>query len=289
VSAIRSRSAPDTERESDRPGADLRIALFTLESTASAAVVAAFARTQRDRLVLVGRSDPYRRAMGGALGQMARHVRRSGPRLLPWLAVEFTLPRLASALHRGGSGSLAALCAEAGVPMVTVADVNGPALHEALRAARPDLIVSFHFDQIFSGETLALAPRGGINVHPSLLPNHRGPMPAFWALLDGAPTGVTVHRLAPRIDAGAILAQRAVRVPAGASVSTAARLLHEAGAALAAEVVDHIAAGSEPGKPASEPLPYRPFPPASALSGAARRGLRLVRMADLRAALTVRM
>jgi methionyl-tRNA formyltransferase len=114
-------------------------------------------------------------------------------------------------------------------------------------------------------------------------------MPAFWALLDDAPMGVTVHRLAPRIDAGAILAQRAVTVPGAASVSTAARLLHEAGAALAAEVVDHIAAGHAPATPVSEPLPYRPFPPPSALRGAARRGLRLVDMADLRAALAVRM
>jgi len=267
----------------------LRIALFTLESTASAAAVAAFARAQRERLVLVGRSDPYRRAMGGMAGQLARHLRRSGPRLLPWLAVEFTLPRLAS-LARRRRGSLAAVCAEAGVPLVTVADVNGPEMHAALRAARPDLIVSLHFDQIFSAGTLALAPRhGGINLHPSLLPAHRGPMPAFWALSDGAPTGVTVHRLVPRIDAGAILAQRAVPVPAGASVSAAARTLHTAGATLAAEVVDAIAAGQAPAERAVEPLPYRPFPSPAALRDAARRGVRLVGAPDLRAAMAVRM
>lgn len=272
-----------------------RIALLTLESTASAAAVARFAETQRGRLVLVGRSNPWRRAMGGALGQTWRHLRRSGPRLLPWLAVEFTLPRLVAALrrrrHGGDAGSLAALCREAAVPLVMVEDVNGAAMHAALRAARPDLIVTFHFDQILSAETIALARLGGINVHPSLLPRHRGPMPAFWALAEGERTGmgVTVHRLAPRIDAGAILAQRALAPPPGASVSTAARLLHAAGAALAAEVVEVIAAGRGPAAWEAEPLPYRPFPSPAALRETARRRVRLTDAADLRAAVATRL
>lgn len=270
--------------------ARLRIALLTLESTASAAAVAAFARVQRERLVLVGRSDPYRRAAGGMVGQLWRHLRRSGPRLVPWLALEFALPRLLSALRLDDAGSLAAVCREAGVPVVTVSDVNGPRFHAALRAARPDLIVTFHFDQILGAETIALAPRGGINVHPSLLPRHRGPMPVFWALQEERPAlGVTVHRLVPRIDAGPVLAQRPMPLPAGMSVSGAARALHALGAGLASEVVAMIEAGAEE-ESRADPLAYCPFPSPAALRDAARRrGLRLVDAEDWRAARAVRL
>jgi folate-dependent phosphoribosylglycinamide formyltransferase PurN len=267
----------------------LRIALLTLESTASAAAVAAFARVQRERLVLVGRSDPYRRAAGGMAGQLWRHLRRSGPRLLPWLALEFALPRLLSAWRLDDAGSLAAVCREAGVPMVVVRDVNGPRFHAALREARPDLIVTFHFDQILTAETIALAPQGGINVHPSLLPRHRGPMPAFWALQEAPPApGVTVHRLVPRIDAGPVLVQRPMPLPAGLSVATAARALHAMGAGLASEAVVMIEAGVAAERP-FDPLPYCPFPSASALRAARRRGLRLVAAEDWRAARAVRL
>nr|WP_255575462.1 formyltransferase family protein [Caldovatus aquaticus] len=173
--------------------------------------------------------------------------------------------------------------------MVTVEDVNGPRFHAALREARPDLIVTFHFDQILSAETIALAPRGGINVHPSLLPRHRGPMPVFWALQEEPPAlGVTVHRLVPRIDAGPVLAQRPMPLPAGLSVAGAARALHALGAGLASEVLARIEAGTAE-ETATAPLAYCPFPSAAALRAARRRGLRLVDAADWRAARAVRL
>jgi hypothetical protein len=263
-------------------GRPLRIALFTLESLASSEAVLAFARAERARLVLVGRSDPYRPASGGALGQMRRHLARSGPAMLPYLAVNFSLPRIAAAL-RGGSG-LVRFCQREGVPLMDVADVNGPEVAAALRDAGADLIVSFHFDQIFAAETLALAPLGGINLHPSLLPRHRGPMPAFWALAEpDRATGVSVHRLVPRIDAGAILAQQAVALPAGVSASAAARLLHLAGVAPLSAVLARIAAGTTEER-AAVPLPYRPFPDRAAIRAARQAGLRLVAAGDLRAA-----
>ena len=283
-------AAAAADRTTQARAPRLRIALLTLESTASAAAVAAFARMQRERLVLVGLSDPYRRAAGGMFGQVWRHLRRSGPRLLPWLALEFALPRLLSACRLGGFGSLTAFCREAGVPVVTVEDVNGPRFHAALREARPDLIVTFHFDQILRAETIALAPQGGINVHPSLLPRHRGPMPAFWALQEEPPAlGVTVHRLVPRIDAGPILAQRPMPLPPGISVSTAARALHAMGAALASEAVAMIEAGRAEER-AFDPLAYCPFPSPAALRTAARRHrLRLVDAEDWRAAWRTRL
>lgn len=53
-------------------------------------------------------------------------------------------------------------------------------------------------------------PRLGVlNVHPSLLPRHRGPMPVHWAVRHGDPeTGVTVHWMVEAFDSGPVVAQR---------------------------------------------------------------------------------
>jgi folate-dependent phosphoribosylglycinamide formyltransferase PurN len=261
----------------------LRIALFTLESLTSNTAMRAFVEAHAAELVLIGRSKPYRASAGGAFGQFWRHLRRSGLRFLPYLFVNFVLPALVAQL-RGGQG-LADVARMRGIALLEVQDVNAAACHAALRAARPDVILSFHFDQIFTRETLALAPLGGVNIHPSLLPRHRGPIPAFWALQEGpGATGVSIHRIAARIDAGEVLAQRAHALPPGVSASTAARLLHDAALPMISDVLRAFAAGKAEGV-APPILPYCGFPSAAEIRAARRPGVRLVRFADWRAAL----
>jgi folate-dependent phosphoribosylglycinamide formyltransferase PurN len=263
--------------------APLRIALFTLESLASADAVRAFAAAHAAEIVLIGRSAPYRAAAGGALGQFWRHLRRSGVRFLPYLFVNFALPSLMTRIRK--ASGIAGFAHAHGIPMLEVEDMNGPACRAALAAVRPDVILSFHFDQIFTLETLALAPLGGVNIHPSLLPRHRGPIPAFWALQEGPDaTGVSIHRIAARIDAGEVLAQRAHALPSGVSASTAARLLHEAALPMTGEVLRALAEAKAQGV-APPPLPYCGFPSAAEIRAARRQGVRLVKAADWRAAL----
>lgn len=269
----------------------LRIALFTLESLVNAAAVRRFVSTRRHELVLVGLSDPFRKSMGGLLGQTWRHLRRSGPRWLPYLAANFSLPRLRGALPVPRYGleveatPLRRLCAEYGIPAPVIDDVNGGEIRERLQKQEVDLLVSFHFDQIFAAQTLDTARLGGINVHPSLLPSHRGPVPTLYALLEPSPRfGVSVHRLVPRIDAGAVLAQRRIDLPAGVTALRAATLLHEKGGELLDRVLQDMVAGTIVEK-AQVPLPYCPFPPASLLRDMARRRLKAVDAADILAGL----
>jgi len=81
-----------------------------------------------------------------------------------------------------------------------------------LAPLRPDLIVSGGFPWRIPADVLALPRLGAINFHDALLPRHRGPNATGWAFrLDDRETGVTIHRMTPEFDAGAILAQ--VRVP----------------------------------------------------------------------------
>ncbi len=60
---------------------------------------------------------------------------------------------------------------------------------------------------------LALARHGAYNMHGSLLPKYRGRVPVNWAVLHGeTETGATLHEMAAKPDAGAIIAQTAVPI-----------------------------------------------------------------------------
>ena len=79
---------------------------------------------------------------------------------------------------------------------------------EELSVLQPQLLVVAAYGKIFRPTFLALFPQGGINVHPSLLPRHRGPSPISAAILEGdAATGVTIQRIAQKFDTGDIPAQ----------------------------------------------------------------------------------
>ncbi|MBB5689395.1 formyl transferase [Roseomonas alkaliterrae] len=234
-------------------------------------------RETRHDVVFLGVSD----AFAAWRSRLGRHWRQSGPRLMPWLFVEFAAPRL---LRRGRVGPVGAAALAHGIAATRVADINATLMQERLKQLAPDLIVTCHFDQILEPATIATARLGGVNLHPSLLPLHRGPMPCFWAAFEGnGAFGVSVHRLVPRIDAGAVLAQRAVSPPPRASVSAIARALHDAGAELLLQVLDDIAADRDRGVE-TPPLPYRGFPDRASLAAAARRGVRLTGWRDFLAA-----
>ena len=82
---------------------------------------------------------------------------------------------------------------------------------EQVRAVDAELLVAAAFGRIFSREFLGLFPQGGINLHASLLPGYRGPSPITAVILNGETrTGVTVQRLAPKMDTGDILGVRSL-------------------------------------------------------------------------------
>ena len=110
-------------------------------------------------------------------------------------------------------------------------------------ASAIDLVVSWFYTRRIAEPWLQRALLGGIGVHPSLLPRHRGADPFYWAIdSDDAETGVTVHRLEADYDTGAILAQR--RLPIGElNAWQLARALDRPSLAALREVVRTYAAG----------------------------------------------
>lgn len=93
-----------------------------------------------------------------------------------------------------------------GVPILTPARLRAADAIWDILALRPDLAVLADYGQIVPGELLDL-PRGALNLHPSLLPRHRGASPIPATILAGdVLTGVTLMRMDAGLDTGPIVA-----------------------------------------------------------------------------------
>jgi len=99
-----------------------------------------------------------------------------------------------------------------GLTVVQPTRLRRPEAIAELASFSPDVIVVCAFGQILSQAVLDIPPHGSLNVHPSLLPKHRGASPIAGAILAGEEeTGVTIMLMDVGMDTGPILTQ--VRVP----------------------------------------------------------------------------
>lgn len=84
---------------------------------------------------------------------------------------------------------------------------------EEIYKIKPDWIISVYYRRLIPGSVLRLASQGAVNLHPSLLPGYRGPVPTVWALLNGEKkTGITLHHLDEGIDTGPIIFQKEIEI-----------------------------------------------------------------------------
>lgn len=102
----------------------------------------------------------------------------------------------------------AELAHQAGAALYWPESIHDPALLDELSLLGADLTIMAGFNQILRRPALeALGPV--VNVHPSLLPDFRGPNPEYWIIAHrAAESGVTLHLADAGIDTGPILAQR---------------------------------------------------------------------------------
>jgi UDP-4-amino-4-deoxy-L-arabinose formyltransferase/UDP-glucuronic acid dehydrogenase (UDP-4-keto-hexauronic acid decarboxylating) len=89
--------------------------------------------------------------------------------------------------------------------------VNSPEWVGRIGELLPDVIFSFYYRTLLSAAILESAPAGAYNLHGSLLPAYRGRCPVNWVLVKGEKkTGVTLHHMAAKADAGDIVGQKEV-------------------------------------------------------------------------------
>ncbi len=82
-------------------------------------------------------------------------------------------------------------------------------LIEKIKKINPDIIFSIYYRKILPNIILKIPKFGCINIHPSLLPKYRGPIPTAWAIEKGEKEfGITIHMMDSGIDTGDILVQK---------------------------------------------------------------------------------
>lgn len=131
----------------------------------------------------------------------------------------------------------------AGVGVLDPERVNEPTVVASLAALRPDLFVVCDYGQILSRDLLAVPPLGGINLHGSLLPRHRGAAPVQWAIRQGdAESGVSVIHMTPALDAGHVIVARSTPVGPRETAADLEPRLAALGAGAVIEAVDRMQA-----------------------------------------------
>jgi methionyl-tRNA formyltransferase len=135
-----------------------------------------------------------------------------------------------------------------------------------LAALDVDVIVVACFPWRLPSAVLALPSIASVNVHPSRLPDGRGPEPIFWAFRrDLDTTGVSLHAIDDGLDTGPIIDQRSVAIPSDATMITLDRSLAQIGADMVSDFLSvPLHAVTMRPQPANEGRPA-PFPKAEDL------------------------
>jgi methionyl-tRNA formyltransferase len=158
-----------------------------------------------------------------------------------------------------GDNALSRIADHLGVPLLRAWRINDDHSRLDIAALKPEAAVMASFNQIVNAPTLRIPQHGFINVHPSLLPQYRGPEPVYWVIADGTDrTGITLHRAVPKVDAGPILAQAEVAVDPRDTSGTLTRRLIGAGLPLLDMAVAGLLADSPGVQPDLHAGSYRP-------------------------------
>lgn len=137
--------------------------------------------------------------------------------------------------------SVRAFCEEHAIAVSCAVDVA------QIRRLAPDFIFSFYWRALLPKAVLDCASRGAFNLHGSLLPRYRGRAPLNWVLVRGeTETGVTLHHMVEKADAGDIVAQAGVVIDYADTAATLQRKLLVAAEGLLARVLPLIAQGTAP-------------------------------------------
>ena len=155
---------------------------------------------------------------------------------------------------------------------------NSGAGRELLATAAPDLVVSIRYRRILKDAAIAIPPEGVLNLHSGVLPDYKGVMATFWAMLHGADTiGATLHRIVDGgIDTGPVIGIRRIPADYGSSYLANVLRLYGPGCELVTAAIQAIAAGREVAATPQEPGGrYFSTPGNADLEAFRGRGLRL--------------
>lgn len=122
--------------------------------------------------------------------------------------------------------------------------ISGSPEMEKIIELAPDIIVTAAFGQFLPEIILNVPKLGAVNVHASLLPKYRGGAPVHYSIIEGEKeTGVTIMEMVKKMDAGDILAQKAIPITKQDDAGSMFNKLSQLGRELLLETLPRLIAG----------------------------------------------
>lgn len=166
---------------------------------------------------------------------------------------------------------------------------NSPDGLTQLSACRPDLVISVRYRRILKDAAIAIPTFGVLNLHSGLLPDYKGVMATFWAMLNGEPTiGSTAHRIVDgTIDTGPVVGRAEIAAEPGRSYLSNVLALYPSGCRLLVDTVNRIERGEKIiGSRQEQAGRYYSAPDADDVARFCKAGLRLFDGTELHEFLT---
>ena len=141
------------------------------------------------------------------------------------------------------------------VPVLQPDSLRSQSVQRRLAELEPDVIVVTAYGKLLPLPVLQLPPHGCLNLHPSLLPRHRGPSPVATAILEGdETTGVSLMLLDEGMDTGPVIAQQQHPLTGEETAGELTDTLFDMGAELLAESLGPWTRGELPSQPQNNAL-----------------------------------
>lgn len=135
---------------------------------------------------------------------------------LPEKSLMFRCFRFAHNIVFGEKVNLVKKCYKEKIPYFLMTQDNFAEAVRWLKILSPDLILVYSMPFLLDATIFRLPPKGTINMHPSYLPDYRGPNPEFWQYYDTElNAGVTIHYVGEGEDTGDIIYQERTRMDLG--------------------------------------------------------------------------
>lgn len=141
----------------------------------------------------------------------------------------------------------AGIAREHNIPVHTPENLRGERWTAMIREIDPDIIFSFYYRQMIPNPILEIPKTGAFNLHGSLLPGYRGRCPVNWVIIAGEKeTGVTLHYMVEKPDAGDIVAQKKVVIAFEDDVFSVYMKMVDAARELMRDILPRLQAGDFP-------------------------------------------
>jgi len=172
-----------------------------------------------------------------------------------------------------------------GIEVAAFSDPNSPAGIEAVTDFAPDLVLTIRYGVILKRPVISIPRLGVLNLHSGILPDYRGVLATFRALMSGAERiGCTLHYIQdPTIDTGDVVGIRSVAVRRDRSLLWHILSLYPPGISLLSDTIQDLATGRAPPRAAQAPGAgaYYTFPSAQDWAEFTRRGWRVADPGDI--------